>query len=130
MPDGRKEEPGGWNRIVLEVDNLPSRVEALKKEGGRPPVLPFVLAAMLGADPAAIDTWPGFRGDGSSHSAARDLPVTWSPKDNLAWRIVLPGYGQSSPVVWRDRIFVTVVEGRDKAKCIVVAADLQTGKSF
>jgi glyoxylase I family protein len=35
MPDGRKQEPGGWNRIVLEVDDLPSRVEALKKAGLR-----------------------------------------------------------------------------------------------
>ena len=33
LPDGRKQEPGGWNRIVLEVDDLPSRVEALKKAG-------------------------------------------------------------------------------------------------
>jgi glyoxylase I family protein len=33
MPDGRKQEPGGWNRIVLKVDDLPSRIEALKKAG-------------------------------------------------------------------------------------------------
>jgi glyoxylase I family protein len=35
MPDGRKQGPGGWNRIVVEVDDLPSRVEALKKAGLR-----------------------------------------------------------------------------------------------
>jgi glyoxylase I family protein len=35
MPDGRKQEPGGWNRIVLEVDDLPSRVAELKKAGLR-----------------------------------------------------------------------------------------------
>jgi len=35
LPDGRKQEPGGWNRIVLEVDDLSSRVEALKKAGLR-----------------------------------------------------------------------------------------------
>src|SRR5262249_36565107 len=35
LADGRKQEPGGWNRIVLEVDDLPSRVEALKKAGLR-----------------------------------------------------------------------------------------------
>jgi glyoxylase I family protein len=35
MPDGRKQEPGGWNRIVLEVDDLPTRVAALKKAGLR-----------------------------------------------------------------------------------------------
>ena len=33
MPDGRKQEPGGWNRIVLEVDDLPAHVEAMKKAG-------------------------------------------------------------------------------------------------
>ena len=35
MPDGRKQEPGGWNRLVLEVDDLPSRVAELKKAGLR-----------------------------------------------------------------------------------------------
>ena len=35
LPDGRKQEPGGWNRIVLEVDDLAARVEALKKAGLR-----------------------------------------------------------------------------------------------
>jgi catechol 2,3-dioxygenase-like lactoylglutathione lyase family enzyme len=30
MPDGRKPEPGGWNRIQLEVDDLTSEVEALR----------------------------------------------------------------------------------------------------
>ena len=33
LPDGRKQQPGGWNRIVLEAADLPSRIEALKKDG-------------------------------------------------------------------------------------------------
>lgn len=33
MPDGRHQEPGGWNRLALEVEDLPSVVMALKKEG-------------------------------------------------------------------------------------------------
>ena len=33
MPDGRKQETGGWNRIILQVSDLPSRIEALKKTG-------------------------------------------------------------------------------------------------
>jgi glyoxylase I family protein len=33
MPDGRQQEPGGWNRIVLEVQDLPARIAELKKEG-------------------------------------------------------------------------------------------------
>ena len=35
MPDGRKPEPGGWNRIQLEVDDLASKVETLRKAGAR-----------------------------------------------------------------------------------------------
>ena len=35
MPDGRKPEPGGWNRIQLEVRDLASEVEALRKAGAR-----------------------------------------------------------------------------------------------
>lgn len=35
MPDGRQQEPGGWNRIVLEVEDLPSRVAAMKGAGLR-----------------------------------------------------------------------------------------------
>jgi glyoxylase I family protein len=33
MPDGRQQEPGGWNRIVLQVQDLPARITELKKEG-------------------------------------------------------------------------------------------------
>jgi glyoxylase I family protein len=35
MPDGRKQEPGGWNRIALEVDDLAACVTELKKQGLR-----------------------------------------------------------------------------------------------
>jgi glyoxylase I family protein len=35
MPDGRSQEPGGWNRIMLEVTNLADRVEALQTAGLR-----------------------------------------------------------------------------------------------
>src|SRR5258706_14253166 len=30
MPDGRQQEPGGWNRIVLQVRDLPARIGELK----------------------------------------------------------------------------------------------------
>ena len=33
MPDGRTQEPGGWNRVMLQVADLPSRIETLKQSG-------------------------------------------------------------------------------------------------
>ena len=35
MPDGRQQEPGGWNRVMLQVSDLHGRIEALKKAGLR-----------------------------------------------------------------------------------------------
>ena len=33
MPGGQPQEPGGWNRVILQVADLPERIEALKKAG-------------------------------------------------------------------------------------------------
>lgn len=33
MPDGRSQEPGGWNRVILHVTDLPSRIDALTRAG-------------------------------------------------------------------------------------------------
>lgn len=35
LPDGRAQEPGGWNRVVLLVKDLPARIGELKKQGVR-----------------------------------------------------------------------------------------------
>jgi glyoxylase I family protein len=35
MPDGRKQEPGGWNRVVLQAADLPARIEQLRTAGVR-----------------------------------------------------------------------------------------------
>jgi catechol 2,3-dioxygenase-like lactoylglutathione lyase family enzyme len=35
MPDGRKPEPGGWNRFAIEVPDLVARVEELRRAGAR-----------------------------------------------------------------------------------------------
>lgn len=35
MPDGRRQEPGGWNRILIYVDDLASRIQRLRADGFR-----------------------------------------------------------------------------------------------
>src|ERR1041384_1925927 len=34
MPDGRRPQPGGWNRMILKTGNLDGEVETLKNAGG------------------------------------------------------------------------------------------------
>lgn len=90
-------------------------------------ILTTLIAACLCAD-AAPTSWPGFRGDGSSVSTAKNLPLKWSPTERRAWVTPLPGYGQSSPVVWGDRAFVTSIDGNEKEKLFVACVDVKTGK--
>ncbi|HEX2712009.1 MAG TPA: VOC family protein [Candidatus Acidoferrales bacterium] len=33
MPDGQLQRPGGWNRVILRVADLPARIEAMKEAG-------------------------------------------------------------------------------------------------
>ena len=33
MPDGHRQEPGGWNRVILQVANIEATIDALKKAG-------------------------------------------------------------------------------------------------
>lgn len=57
---------------------------------------------------AAPGEWPQFRGPmGSGLADESTLPERWSATENVAWSIEVPGRGWSSPIVWRDRVFVT-----------------------
>jgi outer membrane protein assembly factor BamB len=88
--------------------------------------LALMTCLLLGATPTG--PWPGFRGHGDSLTAASDLPLKWSETENIAWKAELSGYGQSSPVVWGDRAFVTSSGGDEKEKLFVDAYDINSGK--
>jgi outer membrane protein assembly factor BamB len=56
--------------------------------------------------------WSRFRGpDGLGVSAATDLPLEWDQTKNLAWKTALPGPGASSPITFRDRVYLTCYTG-------------------
>lgn len=85
----------------------------------------FMLAVTLSVGPTA--NWPGFRGDGSGIAQAKNPPMSWSEREGIAWKQSLPGYGQSSPVVWGDRVYVTAVEGDQKEKYLLLSIDAKSG---
>ncbi|HEX5272429.1 MAG TPA: PQQ-binding-like beta-propeller repeat protein, partial [Gemmataceae bacterium] len=65
--------------------------------------------------PARADNWPAWRGPtGDGQCAERDLPLKWSADENARWKVKLPGPGNSTPVVWGERIFLT--QATDKGK--------------
>src|SRR5216684_3313589 len=68
----------------------------------------LVVVLALGANLAVADNWPGWRGPaGNGHAAEKDLPLKWSAKESVRWKVDLPGPGNSSPIVWEDRVFLT-----------------------
>lgn len=75
----------------------------------------------------AGENWSGFRNDGSSVSTAEDIPTRWSPTEGIAWQRELPGYGQSGPLLWEGRLYLTAVEGPTKEKSLVLALDAKSG---
>lgn len=85
----------------------------------------FLVLMLLAGDPEA--KWPGFLGTGASPLDFNTIPLTWSPQENTAWKQELPGYGQSSPVVFGERVYVTSVEGKEKETLHIVCVDLKDG---
>src|SRR5262245_38213494 len=90
-----------------------------------------VVLLMLAAVAADGQTnWPGFLGAGQVHVKPQSLPLAWSAKQNIAWQTKLTGYGQSSPVVWQQQVFVTAIEGPMKDTCHIQAVSLADGKAL
>jgi outer membrane protein assembly factor BamB len=88
-----------WSGDRVRVDNL---------------VLPLVVGLLAYCAIAArASDWPRFRGPNGTGIAPDDkpTPVRWSPTENLAWKVQLPGPGSSSPIVVGDRVFVTCYSG-------------------
>ena len=93
----------------------------------------IVLALSLlvrGADPPPVTMvqpegdarkyWPRWRGpSGQGLVAGTGYPDSWSGTDNVLWKVKVPGRGNSSPIVWRDSIFITTAYegGRRSVLC-------------
>ncbi len=92
--------------------------------------------AVAAVDPGPVDRaaseqgatrWPGFRGGRDTNvSGAARLPLSWSD-DSVEWRVTTPGFGQSSPVIWDDTVFLTSLEGAMKETLFVTAISLEEG---
>src|ERR1700719_3047354 len=89
----------------------------------------LMLAMVAGGDlhPASAQDWPRFRGpNGTGVSETTGLPVEFGPDKNLAWRREIP-FGRSSPIVTKDRIFLTAIDGD---KLITLSLDRMTGRTI
>lgn len=69
---------------------------------------------LLSIATASAQDWPQWRGPSlNGLSSERNLPLRWSPEENIVWKLALPGWSGSTPIIWRDRIFLNVADGND-----------------
>lgn len=60
---------------------------------------------------AAADNWPQWRGPTlNGVSAEKNLPARWTTEENVAWKLALPEWSGSTPVVWGSSVFLNVAE--------------------
>lgn len=85
----------------------------------------FALLVLLTVSPRAQDDWTRFRGpNGTGVSTATNLPNEFGPEKNVIWKTVVPP-GHSSPVLTRDRIFLTA---QDKNRLLVICLNRTDGQ--
>jgi len=77
---------------------------------------------------ATAENWPAWRGpeaNGISHE--KNLPLKWSTTENVRWKAPLPDRGNSTPVVWGNRVFVTQAIEK-QGKRLLLCFDRKSGK--
>jgi outer membrane protein assembly factor BamB/rhodanese-related sulfurtransferase len=62
---------------------------------------------MVAVEGEGAKYWPVWRGPSRQGLASGSYPDAWSATENVLWKKPVPGRGNSSPIVWGDRIFVT-----------------------
>ena len=56
---------------------------------------------------SAAGHWPQWRGPLANGVAAdAEPPLTWSETEHVKWRTKIPGFGTSTPIIWKDQVFV------------------------
>lgn len=80
----------------------------------------LLAACALTLATARADNWPAWRGPtGQGFSAEKNLPTKWSATENVKWKVALPDAGNSTPVVWGDKIFLTQATEKGKKRSLL-----------
>jgi outer membrane protein assembly factor BamB len=66
-----------------------------------------VLLLLLASSVSFAADWPAWRGPTGQGFCAEAMPLKWSKTENVRWTVPLAHQGNSTPVVWGDRIFLT-----------------------
>jgi hypothetical protein len=87
---------------------------------------PAPAVQMVGDTGEGAKYWARWRGpSGQGVVSGAGYPDSWSATENVKWKTPLPEAGNSTPIVWGDRVFVTQASGDRR---LVMAFDRRDGK--
>lgn len=69
---------------------------------------------LLSITVVSAENWPQWRGpllNGVSNE--KNLPVKWGPEENVTWKLELPAWSGSTPIIWGETIFLNVADKDD-----------------
>ncbi|MFC5454532.1 PQQ-binding-like beta-propeller repeat protein [Prosthecobacter fluviatilis] len=87
----------------------------------------FALGSFVSLHAENWPMWRGANGDGTCAEAG--LPEKWSQTENVVWKVELPERGNSTPVVWGDKVFVTQAIEKE-GKRLLLCFDKKTGRQM
>src|SRR6266850_3439114 len=77
-------------------------------------ILSVFFVALFSVIVANAENWPQWRGPSlNGTSNEKNLPLRWTTEENISWKLSLPAWSGSTPVIWGDRIFLNVADGND-----------------
>ncbi|HTG42885.1 MAG TPA: PQQ-binding-like beta-propeller repeat protein [Verrucomicrobiae bacterium] len=86
----------------------------------------LMVSALCSEGTLRAGNWPAWRGpEGTGAAPGETLPLHWSPKENIRWKTALPEPGNSTPIVWKDRVFITQAAGERR---VVICFDRKDGQ--
>ena len=93
-------------------------------------IISSLLLGLCLVNTALGENWPMWRGSaGDGTCAESGLPEKWSITENIVWKTKLPDRGNSTPVIWGDKVFIT--QAIEKAgRRLLLAFDRKTGKQL
>lgn len=75
-------------------------------------VIAGLLTFLAAAGPAEAGNWPHWRGpEQFGVSKETGLPWKWSHGENITWKLAMPAWSGSTPIVWDERIFLNIADG-------------------
>ena len=77
----------------------------------RSAILAALIAVVILTSGAGAGNWPQWRGPTlNGVSEETNLPLHWSERENIAWKLSLPGMSPATPIIWEEKIFLNVTD--------------------